>query len=264
MQALQSTDTVIGVGTAGQLANRERQWIVAPAQSTWLELDTEVVRSREPEATDPASSSTSMWLDSDFVERILRGFHQTFTEEMLTAIENSIAIFFVGSTDSSATVLDCYSAFFDASSVKNEVDRLFSLATFLDLEPGTTNEFSEGIEQVVERHGGVALNAIKNLVLNEQTESSIALEVLKYIGNEGSEKWHNERRLMLEECLLKCRSVWARDGAGLGLSFLGDPRSIYVLEQAIERETSLALAKDLRQVLYRLKKVSSDSKPPCR
>ena len=136
---------------------------------------------------------------------------------------------------------------------KNEVRDLFSLATFIDLEPGMTNEFSEGLEDAIERVGEHALNAIEDIVLDRKTKSSIAMEALQYIGYTDSQKWHDERRRMLERCLLRSRSAWVRDGAGLGIASLDDPKSIPALEKAILNETSGALKEDLTLVLHQLR-----------
>ena len=143
--------------------------------------------------------------------------------------------------------------------VAQEVASLFSLATFIDLEPGMTNEFQKGLEQVIEKFGSTALAKIQDLILNDKTASSIGLEALKYVGNADSTTWHNERRLMIETCLKESRSAWVRDGAGLGLSFLDDPRSIPALEEAIENESSKALKEDLVLVLNQLKETALES-----
>lgn len=140
-----------------------------------------------------------------------------------------------------------------------EIRTLFSLATFITLEPGMTNSFSEGLEEAIEKYGELALREIENIILSEETASSIALEALKYVGNSDSKVWHDERRAMLETCLRQSRSAWVRDGAGLGLSFLDDPLSIPELERAIDRESSKALKEDLQLVLNQLKRTSLET-----
>ncbi len=137
--------------------------------------------------------------------------------------------------------------------VTAEVNRLFSLAIFIDLEPGMENDFSVGLEEVIEKYGEPALRAIERLILTEKTKSSIAMEALQYIGDTDSVKWRDERRKMLEHCLLESRSAWVRDGAGLGLASLDDPRSIPKLEEAISNTTCKALREDLTLVLDQLK-----------
>ena len=142
--------------------------------------------------------------------------------------------------------------------VNGEVRRLFSQAAYMDLEPGMDNSFSIGLEQVVEKYGNEALDVVIQIILSAETSSSIAMEALKYIGDSDSSKWHDERRLVLEECLLKSRSAWVRDGAGLGLSSLDDPRSLPAVKLAFSQESSSALKEDLLLVLDQLERKSSE------
>ena len=145
------------------------------------------------------------------------------------------------------------------SDIAAEIRNLFSLATFISLEPGMTNSFSEGLEEVIEKYGEPALREIQDIILNEETKSAIAMEALQYIGRTDSETWKNERRKILENCLLNSRSAWVRDGAGLGLASLDDPRSIETLEQAIDKEPSNVLKEDLGLVLEQLRNTLSES-----
>lgn len=145
------------------------------------------------------------------------------------------------------------------SDIAAEIRNLFSLATFISLEPGMTNSFSEGLEEVIEKYGEPALRETQDIILNEETKSAIAMEALQYIGRTDSETWKNERRKILENCLLNSRSAWVRDGAGLGLASLDDPRSIETLEQAIDKEPSNVLKEDLGLVLEQLRNTLSES-----
>lgn len=259
---IQSSETAINYGSRGSTV-LQKMWVVPPAQTTSKELDEAITNRSESEASNLVGSSTSLRFEkSDILERHLEEYvsHAPFIiREVLEAIGSDVVRLFTGSADISSSVLDDFSTHPYTSAVNNQVGRLFSLATSIDLEPGMANEFSDGLEHVVERHGRRALDTIKRIILNEETASSVAMETLKYIGNTDSKVWQNERRLMLETCLLQSNSVWARDGAGLGLSFLGDLRSISALEQAIKQESSQALRRDLEQILRRLKESTSES-----
>ena len=145
------------------------------------------------------------------------------------------------------------------SEIAAEIRNLFSLATFIALEPGMTNSFSEGLEEVIEKYGEPALRETQDIILNEETKSAIAMEALQYIGRTDSETWKNERRKILENCLLNSGSAWVRDGAGLGLASLDDPGSIPVLQAAISKETSKALKQDLYLVLDQLQDTLRES-----
>ncbi len=121
------------------------------------------------------------------------------------------------------------------------------------------NAFSDGLEELIERCGASALQEIENIVLDEKVNPAIAMEALQYIGNTDSACWHSARREMLERCLLKSRSAWIRDGAGLGLASLDAPRSIPVLKIAIAQETCEALKLDLGLVLEQLQDTLQES-----
>lgn len=259
---IQPSDTTTDFGS-GRRAVLEKRWIEAPAETTSVNFERVVKQKNVSDTSDQSNLTSSRLLaDSDLMDHMLGevlAYQRILVKDMLQSIESTLRTSYIHSMDSSTPIQDYYLRHTDARSVKNEVDKLFSHATFIDLEPGMANEFSEGLEQAVERHGSQALDEIKHIILNEETASSIAMEALKYIGNSDSKRWYNERRLMLEDCLLGSQSAWVRDGAGLGLSFLGDQRSISVLERAIQQEPSRALKRDLQQVLRGLKKSASES-----
>lgn len=142
--------------------------------------------------------------------------------------------------------------------IAEEIASLFSLATHISLEPGFSNAFSEGLEQAIAEHGEAALTEIAQVILGEESKPSIAMEALQYVGHAESGKFLNERRKMLERCLLESGSAWVRDGAGLGIASLNDARSIDSLERAINMESSRALKEDLTLVLDQLQATSSD------
>lgn len=254
--AVQRTDTAIDYSNADQ-AVIEKMWVVPPAETTSNELDDVIPHRRKSEVSILAGSSTSFrFQKSDILERYFERYivnNQIISSEMLEANEGGVIKLLTGLADSSSSVIGDFSKHLDASTAKNEVDRLFSLATFIDLEPGMTNEFQEGLEEAVEKYGELALGAVESLILNEETKSSIAMEAMQYIGYTDSQKWHDERRRMLERCLLRSRSAWVRDGAGLGLASLDNPKSIPALEKAILNETSGALKEDLTLVLHQLR-----------
>ena len=253
---LQSSETAINYGSGGSTV-LQQLWVVPPAQTTSKELDDAITNRSESEASNLVGSSTSFRFEkSDILERYIEQYvtlDPVIISAALEAIESGVVRLFTGSADISSSVLDDFSTHPDTSTVKNEVDRLFSLAAFIDLEPGMTNEFSEGLEDAIERFGEHALNAIEDLVLDNKTRSSIAMEALQYVGHAESGTFLNARRKMLELCLRESESAWVRDGAGLGIASLDDPKSIPALEKAILNETSGALKEDLTLVLHQLR-----------
>ncbi len=250
-----SSDTAIEFGSGGP-AVLKKMWVVPPVETTSNELDDAITHQRKSEASNLAGSSTSYrFQKSDILETYFERYivhNQVITSEMLEAIEGGVTRLLTGLAENSSSVVGDFSKHLAASTAKNEVVRLFALATFIDLEPGMTNEFQEGLEEAIDNYGELALKAVESLVLNEESKSAIAMEAMQYIGYTDSEKWLDERRRMLERCLDRSRSAWVRDGAGLGLASLDDPRSIPALEKAILNETSGALKEDLKMVLNQL------------
>ncbi len=262
MQAVHSTDTAVDSGSGGP-AVLKKMWVVPPAETTSNELDDAITHRRKSEASNLAGSSTSFrFQKSDILERYFERYivrNQVITSEMLEAIEGGVIRLLTGLADTSSSVIGDFSKHLDASTAKNEVDRLFSLAMYIDLEPGMENAFSRGLEKLIARHGDPALSEIQSIILEERTKSSIAMEALQYIGRMDSNGWKTERRKLLEQCLLHSRSAWVRDGAGLGLASLDDPRSIGAVKTAIAMESSNTLKKDLESVLDQLEKTRSES-----
>ncbi len=245
MEAIQSTYTAIDF-EAGATAILEKRWVVAPAETTSINLDNVVKHKSESEASKQSNSLSSLLLtESDMMEHI---FREVLAYDQVR-VENTPLTFSVGTTDSLTSTQDYYSRHVDARSVKNEVERLFSLATFIDLEPGMTNDFSDGLAEVIEKRGEFALREIQELIIEEAVPFTIAAEALRYIGNIESIRYVSERRKLLENCLLQSRFMLVRDGAAAGLSYLDDPKSIPLLQRAVEREPHSELKNDLIEVL---------------
>lgn len=251
--------TNIGLTLGGDERSRlfDREWIVKPGPEKLAESSVqESLRNEAVEASRTIDTSSGTFVtDSNVLfqfferdEKLIGLFNATFDD-----ILQSKPLYVLSNVSGSST-----SAQFVASDprtsrgVEIEVSQLFSLATFIDLEPGMANEFSEGLEQAIERYGEKALQAIEDVILSKKTKTAIAMEALQYIGHTESRKWHDERRKTLERCLLESASAWVRDGAGLGLASLDDPKSIPALESAILNETSSALKEDLTLVLHQL------------
>ena len=262
MQSVHSTDTAVDFGSGGP-AVLKKMWVVPLAETTSNELDDAITHRRKSEASNLAGSSTSFWFQkSDILKRYFERYivhNQVITSEMLEAIEGGVIRLLTGLADTSSSVVGDFSKHLDASTAKNEVDRLFSLAMYIDLEPGMENAFSRGLEKLIARHGDPALTEIQSFILEERTKSAIAMEALQYIGRMDSNIWKTERRKLLEQCLLRSRSAWVRDGAGLGLASLDDPRSIGAVKTAIAKESSDTLKNDLESVLDQLEKTRLES-----
>lgn len=138
------------------------------------------------------------------------------------------------------------------SEVALALKALFSLGENTTFAVSINNPFSTSLAGIIEAQGAAALSAIEQMILNEATSISLAAETLDCIGNIESATHRIERRRLLETCLNKSRFVWVRDAAAVGLSAMDDPRSIAVLQQAIDREEHHELKADMLQILEQL------------
>lgn len=260
------------VGSATQTAGQSnRLWPVRNLEWTMVEENSssaEVDASRsqyEPDATllNPDNSSTAAAVQENETLATANEMKSAEWQVIFDEIRQMLYASPVRTTEeklrSSSSPSPRTSIAPGTKSVSSEVDKLFSLATFIDLEPGMENAFSRGLENLIERHGDPALSEIQSFILEEKTKSSIAMEALQYIGRMDSNRWKTERRKLLEQCLLRSRSAWVRDGAGLGLASLDDPRSIRAVKTAIAKESSNMLKNDLESVLDQLEKTRSES-----
>lgn len=251
--SLQSTDILDSVYPRSRSRILNPKWKVDYGQSESQNSTPDVIGRQEDLEGSEVATTPQLTLMSRGYLRALIFEREVSENHAIDAVSPERPEYkFIHHLDSSTSLPDLATDLVISRSVKTKVQRLFSLVIFIDLEPGMTNEFSEGLEDVIERYGKQALCAIEDTILDENTKSSIAMEALRYIGYTNSEKWHDERRRTIERCLLRSPSAWVRDGAGLGLASLDDPKSIPALEKAILNETSGALKEDLTLVLHQL------------
>jgi hypothetical protein len=136
----------------------------------------------------------------------------------------------------------------------NEISQtLFIAAKEEFFEDGMESNFSRGLLDLVERYSKAAIEALADLILGENVNPEVASEALRWLGQIENPLSHRERRWLLEKSLLSSRSAKIRDGALLGLSFLGDPEAIPYVARAIQQEPVRELRQDMIQTLEELK-----------
>jgi len=123
-------------------------------------------------------------------------------------------------------------------------------------EDGMESDFSRAIIQFVETYEGEALAMINNSCRALHRTNEVMGEALRWIGRMEHEPTYALRLGMLCECL-SSPSMLVRDGAGLGLSSLDDPRALPMLEQTIAAEQSPTLRRDLQQVADQLRETAA-------
>jgi hypothetical protein len=108
------------------------------------------------------------------------------------------------------------------------------------------------IQRLVLEHGNAALETVSDLIAGERVAPEAAAEALACLGEMEHEATHGARRRLLERSLT-CSSHVARDGAVVGLSDLGDPRSVPALEAAAQREEYCMLRANMLEVIEQLR-----------
>lgn len=135
-----------------------------------------------------------------------------------------------------------------------EIENMFEYAKDEVFEDGMESAFSLHLLRLLNEHGEFAMNHIVFLIEEEMVSSEVLSETLRWFGLMEDGPAYAHRRWLLQRCL-KSSSVIVRDGAILGLSFLEDPRSIPILEQAYYSEIHESLRADILQVLNDLKEL---------
>jgi hypothetical protein len=142
------------------------------------------------------------------------------------------------------------------SNLQNEVDHLFELAVDEEFEDGFESLFSRSLVTFIEKYSKKAIEILTPIFINEQINSEIIAEALRWIGRIEHLATYNDRQQLLERCLF-CSSPYVRDGAVLGIASMNDLRTIPSLKLAITKETILELREDMKQVLFQLESKES-------
>ncbi|MFW6158028.1 MAG: hypothetical protein ACOC8E_01565 [Planctomycetota bacterium] len=116
--------------------------------------------------------------------------------------------------------------------------------TFRD---GMESVFSQKLTWFINRFAAHAVDALEHLFVHERVNDQVISEGLRWIGLIEDILTRNERRNLLERCL-HCKSALVRDGAGLGLAFIDDPRSLSAIDEAVKRENIGSIREGLVQV----------------
>lgn len=137
--------------------------------------------------------------------------------------------------------------------IEQEMSVLFRAAKEEFFEDGVESYFSKELGLLIRKYADIAVIALIPFVLAEQANEEIAHEALHALGRLEHPQTHLDRRALLERGLY-CLSSWIRDGAALGLATLGDPHAIQYLKQAIDREKTEELRRDMETIFVELEK----------
>lgn len=130
--------------------------------------------------------------------------------------------------------------------------KIYGDGRYETFEDGMDSDFGIALEALISLEGNKALEIIKTFINSPWISYEVFCEGLIWIGRMDDENqlgiWE-ERRLFLEYCLLQAKSGRVKDGAGLGLSFMDDPKSIPILKLAVDREVEPKWGPSLKLLL---------------
>jgi Type IV secretion-system coupling protein DNA-binding domain len=138
-----------------------------------------------------------------------------------------------------------------STTLRQKIGAIFAEAKEEVFEDGMESQFSRALTSAIRQFGNAAIRLLAGLILFETVNAESASEALRWLGHMNHPPTHRARLWLLERSL-QSSSPTVRDGAALGLAFLEDRRAMPYLQEAIERERSVELQHDLRQVLAQL------------
>lgn len=154
----------------------------------------------------------------------------------------------VGSAEGSIT-----SKPFESLYIEDEINSIFNNARDEIFEDGIESNFSHLLINFILKYNEVSIDVISTIILNNQSNSWIISEALRWIGKLNHPQTHHVRLNLLERCLFS-ESYYIRDGAILGIEFLNDKSAIDTIKLAIEKEDIPELKEYMSQVIYFLEK----------
>jgi len=135
--------------------------------------------------------------------------------------------------------------------VERIIENLFESAREEYFEDGMESDFSRELVSAVKKYGNLAMNEIGYLITGDRGDEEVASEALRWLGRIDDESTHGWRLWVLEKSL-SSKSPVVRDGAALGLVYLGDAHALQYVKKAIEQETVDELRNDLQGAMREL------------
>lgn len=142
--------------------------------------------------------------------------------------------------------------------IDHELEALFQAYANEDFEDGMESEFIGELISSIRIHGTKAIEAIRQIILEQNVKPLVAFEALRWLGRVAHPESYHSRLHFLESCL-DHPSRLVRDGAALGLTSMKDTHAIPRLREAIAQEKVQDLRNDLEAALLRLENLSNAS-----
>lgn len=135
--------------------------------------------------------------------------------------------------------------------VERIIDHLFESAREEYFEDGMESDFSRELISVVKKYRNLAMSEVGYFITGDRADEEVASEALRWLGRIDDESTHGWRLWVLEKSL-SSKSAVVRDGAALGLVYLGDAHAVQHIKKAIEQENIDELRNDLQGALKEL------------
>jgi len=138
-----------------------------------------------------------------------------------------------------------------------DIRRWLDGVVYLDLEEEVSDKLTEEVQNLIRRHGDLAVCEFNYLIHNGEMVVELAEFVLRVLGGMNHAITHKYRRWTLKQVLLHSSSPRLRDAANIGLALMDDPESIECLRTAIENEPSAFLRELLAKTLAQFEKTKN-------
>lgn len=135
--------------------------------------------------------------------------------------------------------------------VEKIIENIFESAEEQYFEDGMESDFSRKLVSLVQKCGNLAMSEISYLMTCDRVDEEVASEALRWLGRIDDASTHGWRLWVLEKSL-SSKSPVVRDGAALGLVYMGDAHAKQYIKKAIEQETIAELRYDLEGALKEL------------
>jgi len=192
----------------------------------------------------PTDSSVATGFDNPLVENFFKNV-QSVSQYQFQDIDARTVKYDGGSVESST------SSFAVSGLLDKQASLIFTGAKEEIFEDGMESDFSRNLSSFIASFGHSAMEVIIPMILSEQTNTEVASDAFRILGQLNHQTTYRDRLWLLERGLYSV-STRVRDGAVLGLAFLNDSLAIAPLKSAIERERIPELRKDMEQILAQL------------
>ena len=141
--------------------------------------------------------------------------------------------------------------------VVTQIENAFVAANEEVFEGGFDSNFSLAITALVHTHGMVAIEAL-NKAISIERNFEVKAEAIQQIGSIEDARTHNLRLAILLN-QLESDDARIRDAASIGVADMDDPSAIQAVLEALEKETSTSLRRNLGLVLGQLEETGAAS-----